>query len=195
MSGAALGDQLSFDVAVADGATSVGWNDAGATGTLTLVEPLSFTDVAEAATAPVIDGDTDAVWGTADSVSTDKEIQGVDGASAVVRTLWKDNTLYVLAEVTDPILDDTGSDPWTEDSVEIYVDAGNAKNGSYRFDDTQIRINYNNVTSFGSRRRSLPGQPARERHEGRRRRLRRRGLDQPARGRRSRHASTASTSR
>jgi hypothetical protein len=34
--------------------------------------------------------------------------------------------------------------------VEIYVDAGNVKNGSYRFDDTQIRINYNNVTSFGT---------------------------------------------
>ena len=72
------------------------------------------------------------------------------GASAVVRTLWQDNTLYVLAHVTDPILDDTGSDPWIEDSVEIYVDAGNVKNGSYRFDDTQIRINYNNVTSFGT---------------------------------------------
>jgi hypothetical protein len=74
----------------------------------------------------------------------------VDGASAVIRTLWQDNTLYVLAHVTDPILDDTGSDPWTEDSVEIYVDAGNVKNGSYRFDDTQIRINFNNVTSFGT---------------------------------------------
>ena len=43
-----------------------------------------------------------------------------------------------------------GSDPWIEDSVEIYVDAGNVKNGSYRFDDTQIRINFNNVTSFGT---------------------------------------------
>ena len=68
----------------------------------------------------------------------------------MVSTLWQDNTLYVLAHVTDPILDDTGSDPWVEDSVEIYVDAGNVKNGSYRFDDTQIRINYNNVTSFGT---------------------------------------------
>src|SRR5690606_31508906 len=58
-------------------------------------------------------------------------------------------TLYVLMEVTDPILDDTGSDPWVQDSVEIYVDAGNAKNGPYRYDDTQIRVNFNNVVSFG----------------------------------------------
>ena len=68
----------------------------------------------------------------------------------MVRTLWQDSTLYVLANVTDSVLDDTGSDPWVEDSVEIYVDAGNVKNGSYRFDDTQIRINFNNVTSFGT---------------------------------------------
>ena len=150
LSGAAVDDQVSFDVAVADGASTVGWNDAGATGTLTLVEPLSFTDVAGTATAPVIDGETDAAWAAASTVSTDKAIQGEDGASAVVRTLWQDNTLYVLAHVTDPVLDDTGSDPWVEDSVEIYVDAGNVKNGSYRFDDTQIRINFNNVTSFGT---------------------------------------------
>ena len=111
---------------------------------------MSFTDVAETATAPVIDGETDAAWAAANTVSTDKQIEGTGGASAVVRTLWQDNTLYVLAHVTDPILDDTGSDPWIEDSVEIYVDAGNVKNGSYRFDDTQIRINFNNVTSFGT---------------------------------------------
>ena len=150
LTGAAFNDQLAFDVAVTDGADTVSWNDAGATGTLTLVEPVSFTDITEAATAPVIDGETDAVWAAATAVSTDKQIEGSGGASAVVRTLWKDNTLFVLAHVADPILDDTGSDPWIEDSVEIYVDAGNVKNGSYRFDDTQIRINFNNVTSFGT---------------------------------------------
>ena len=151
---------------VADGATTVGWNDAGATGTLTLVEPLSFTDVAEAATAPVIDGETDAVWADGEHGLDRQADPGQRTAPApIVRTLWKDNTLYVLADVTDPILDDTGSDPWTEDSVEIYVDAGNVKNGSYRFDDTQIRINYNNVHLVRHRRRGLPGEPADQRHE------------------------------
>ena len=58
------------------GPRRVGWNDAGATGTLTLVEPLSFTDVAETATAPVIDGETDAAWAAANTVSTDKQIEG-----------------------------------------------------------------------------------------------------------------------
>ncbi len=67
-----------------------------------------------------------------------------------MKTLWQGNTLYVLAHVHDAVLDDTASDPWQKDSVEIYVDAGNYKNGTYRADDTQIRINYKNGTSFGT---------------------------------------------
>ena len=52
--------------------------------------------------------------------------------------------------MTDPIVDVTGSDPWIQDSVEVYVDPGNAKNGSYRYDDTQIRISAANAVSFGT---------------------------------------------
>ena len=75
---------------------------------------------------------------------------GADGAVATVRTLWSGDTLYVLAEVADPVVDVSGSDPWIQDSVEIYVDPGNAKNGSYRYDDTQIRISAANAVSFGT---------------------------------------------
>ncbi|RKS73799.1 endo-1,4-beta-xylanase [Motilibacter peucedani] len=147
---AALGDQVQFDVQVIDGTSTSGWNSPGALGTLTLVEPLSYTTVVEAPTAPAVDGTVDAAWAKATSVSTDKLISGSAGATAKVRTLWKGSTLYVLAEVKDPVLDATGSDPWTQDSVELFVDSGNVKNGPYRYDDTQIRINYNNVVSFGT---------------------------------------------
>ncbi len=150
LSAAKLNDQVKLDVSVTDGADTVAWNDAGATGTLTLIEPLSFVDVAPTPSAPTIDGEVDPVWALANSVSTDKQVSGTAGATATVKTLWQGNTLYVLAHVTDAILDDTGSDPWIQDSVEFYVDAGNVKNGSYRADDTQIRINYKNVTSFGT---------------------------------------------
>src|SRR5690606_23314179 len=102
------------------------------------------------ATAPVIDGAVDPVWAQAGVVTTEKQVLGTDGAIARVRTLWRGQTLYVLAEVTDPVVDVSGSDPWTQDSVEIYVDAGNAKNGPYRYDDTQIRINADNAVSFGT---------------------------------------------
>ncbi len=146
----ALGGTLPFDLRVTDGGGTVAWNTPGTLGTLTLVEPLSFTEIAQASSAPEIDGDVDAVWADAGTVRTDKQTSGTGGAVADVRTLWQDNTLYVLAEVTDPEVDVTGSDPWTQDSVEIYVDPGNYKNGSYRYDDTQIRISAQNAVSFGT---------------------------------------------
>ena len=52
--------------------------------------------------------------------------------------------------MTDATPDVSGSDPWVQDSLEIFLDAGNSKNGPYRFDDTQIRISAENVTSFGT---------------------------------------------
>jgi endo-1,4-beta-xylanase len=147
---AALGDTLALDVRATDGAATAGWNSPGTTGTLTLVEELSYLEVRQARTEVTIDGSIDPAWADANAVTTAKTIQGDGGAVATVRTLWRDDTLYVLAEVADPVIDLSGSDPWVQDSVEIYVDAGNAKNGAYRPEDTQIRINADNVTSFGT---------------------------------------------
>ncbi len=117
---------------------------------MTLVEPLSTVEIAHAATAPTIDGAVDAAWTTSGTVTTGKGVQGASGATATVKTLWQEHYLYVLMDVADPTVDLTGSDPWTQDSVEIFVDPGNAKNGAYRYDDTQIRINADGVASFGS---------------------------------------------
>lgn len=146
----AQGATAGFDVRVTDGDQTAGWSSEGAVGTLSFVEPLSYVEVEAAASAPVVDGAPDALWAAANAVTTAKEVQGTSGAIATVRTLWHEQTLYVLAEVADPVVDVSGSDPWVQDSVELYVDAGNAKNGSYRYDDTQIRINADNAVSFGT---------------------------------------------
>ncbi|MBG6237123.1 endo-1,4-beta-xylanase [Mycetocola sp. CAN_C7] len=150
LEGAAQGDTVEFDVRVGNDGSTTGWNTEGTVGTLTLLEPLSYQEVAETITAPAIDGDIDDLWASAGTVETTKQVEGAAGASAVFSSLWRDNTLYLLAEVTDPTVDVSGSDPWIQDSVEIYVDAGNYKNGSYRYDDTQIRISADNVVSFGT---------------------------------------------
>ncbi|WP_454043040.1 endo-1,4-beta-xylanase [Cellulosimicrobium sp. Marseille-Q8652] len=148
---AAEGGTLALDVRVTDGAATTGWNTTGATGTLRLLEPLSFLEVAQAPTAPEVDGAVDAAWDAAgEPVTTTQEVLGSGGAVATVRTLWHGQTLYVLAEVADPVVDVSGSDPWVQDSVEIYVDAGNAKNGAYRYDDVQVRISAENAVSFGT---------------------------------------------
>ncbi len=152
LSGATEGAALGFDLRVADGSEGVvtAWNAPGVLGTLTLVEPLSFLEVVEAPGAPVVDGSIDAAWAHANAVTTEKPVLGAEGATAEVRTLWKGDTLYVLAEVTDPVVDVSGSDPWIQDSVELYVDPGNAKNGSYRYEDSQIRVSAADAVSFGT---------------------------------------------
>ena len=147
---AAKGDVVELDVRVVDQETTSAWNTPGVLGNVTLVEALSYTEVPATTTAPTIDGDVDAAWSGAGSVTTDKPTSGSNGAKGTFRTLWKDNTLYLLADVTDPVVDTSGSDPWTKDSVEIYVDGGNFKNGAYRYDDTQIRIDATGAVSFGT---------------------------------------------
>ena len=151
LGGAEEGDLVQFDVRVIDGGdVRSAWNSPGVLGTLTLLEPLSFVEVVETAAAPVIDGEIDAAWEAATEIETGKQVEGTSGATATARTLWRGDQLYVLMEVTDPVVDVSGSDPWIQDSVEIYVDAGNFKNGSYRYDDTQIRISADNVVTFGA---------------------------------------------
>ncbi|AYG02535.1 endo-1,4-beta-xylanase [Gryllotalpicola protaetiae] len=140
-----------FDVTVTDGTTTSDWNTPGSLGTLQLVEPLSFTTVPEASVAPAIDGTKDDVWSQASSVTTSKLISGsADGAKARVYQLWKDDYLYVLADVTDPTIDTSSPNAYEQDSVEIFTDLGNAKNGSYRADDAQMRISADNAVSFGA---------------------------------------------
>ena len=151
-SGVAVGGSAQLDLRVLAGSTVVGaWNSPGATGTLTFLEDLSTVDVEAAGTAPVIDGSVDDVWQAATSVHTGNTVEGsADGATADVRTLWADDTLYVLFEVADPVLDVSGSDPWVQDSVELFIDAGNAKNGGYRDSDSQMRVSATNSRSFGT---------------------------------------------
>ncbi len=148
---AVLGDTLAFDARVVDGDVTSGWNVPGALGTLTLVEDLSFTQAVPAGAAPVVDGEADAAYADARTVTTARVVQGAaDGASATVRTVWEGTKLYVFAEVADPTLDATGSDPWIQDSLEIFVDTGNLKNGPYLYETSQLRISYLNAVSFGT---------------------------------------------
>lgn len=149
------GDQVSFDVGVTDGGATAGWNSPGILGSLELVEALSSVDVAEVDVAPVVDGEVDDVWSQAATVSTGKVTQGTTAAaSADVRTVWSGDgsSIFVLAEVTDASVSLAPSNPWEKDSVELFLDVGNAKNGAYRAQDVQIRIDADNVVSSGASR-------------------------------------------
>ncbi len=99
---------------------------------------------------PVIDGDFDKLWNNAKEFSTDVWVEGKDGATAKVKTMWDKDNLYVIADVTDKVLNKENSNAWEQDSVEIFLDQNNNKTSSYQGDDSQIRINFENeVTVSG----------------------------------------------
>ena len=106
----AVGTEIGFDLRVTDGAAPnapISWNDStngqdtgtANYGTLTFAEAVALTVAVQG--TPVIDGVEDAVWATANEISTDVWVMGSSGATAKVRTLWDDQYLYVYAVVTD----------------------------------------------------------------------------------------------
>ena len=154
----AQGDALPFDIRVTDGATGeqVSWNDpthgqedGERLGTLTLVEPLGFAQVPQASAEPAVDGEIDDVWSEAVTVRTDVTVEGSeDGARADVRLLWTTERLHLLFEVADDELDESNSNAWEQDSVEVFLDPDNAKAGPFRDVDGQYRVSFSNAVSI-----------------------------------------------
>jgi endo-1,4-beta-xylanase len=152
------GRVVGFDIRVTEGAdgAQVSWSDqnheqdtdTSRWGTLTLIDPVGHVDVPQATAAPQVDGEVDEVWQDAAAVTTDVLVEGsADGAKGTMRLLWDEQRLYVLAEVADPQLNADNSNPWEQDSIEIFVDPGNTKSGAFKPEDGQYRINYENHQS------------------------------------------------
>jgi len=153
------GGTAALDVRALQGNTDLGgWNSPGTMGEITFVEPLSFTQAVEADRAPAFGAAMDPIWNDGVAIRTGLTQDGAeDGATAIVHTLWHDDTLYVRFDVTDPTIDVSASDPWEQDSVEVFLDLGNAKNGGYRtWHDMQVRVSADGVVTFGE------GEPGRQ---------------------------------
>ncbi|MCC3763455.1 endo-1,4-beta-xylanase [Glycomyces sp. TRM65418] len=103
-----------------------------------------------AETAPGIDGEKDAAWDEAATVATDVTVEGsAEGAKADVSLMWDDTALYALFEVTDPQLDESSPNPWEQDSVELFLNPGNTREGGYGEADGQYRVSFTNAVSVG----------------------------------------------
>ncbi|WP_019912469.1 endo-1,4-beta-xylanase [Paenibacillus sp. HW567] len=97
---------------------------------------------------PVIDGTVDAVWSKAPELPVNRFQMAWQGASGVAKTLWDDQNLYVLIQVSDAQLDKTSKNVWEQDSVEMFLDENNGKTTFYQADDGQFRINFDNEATF-----------------------------------------------
>jgi len=164
------GDQVAFNVSVAGAGSDPNqtvWNQGG-DGLLTLIEPMSFVQIPQTATAPTLDGTgSDPAWANAPTVTTTKVTDpdgatapdGLTPATAAVKLLWGvgsngDGMLYVLANVTDSSVETPAANPaYQQDSVELYTDRSNLKTGPYSTDattaTTQMRVGADNAQSFG----------------------------------------------
>lgn len=114
-------------------------------------KPLAPPKVAEAKYGtPAIDGKIESAWNKAKKIDVKIAAVGKPAATGTARVLWDENFLYVLVEVTDPVLDNKAKNDYEKDSVELYLDENNGKSPSYQADDGQFRVTFEGVPSFGS---------------------------------------------
>ncbi|WP_236284255.1 sugar-binding protein [Paenibacillus allorhizoplanae] len=99
---------------------------------------------------PVLGGAVlDLLWDKTATLPILKHLTMVNGPTdGYAKVLWDDSNLYVLVRVKSPELNNSSSNAWEQDSVEIFVDETNSKQTSYGTGMGQYRINYLNVKSF-----------------------------------------------
>ncbi len=114
-------------------------------------KPLAPPKMAEAKYGtPKVDGKIESAWNKAKKIDVKLAATGKPAASGTARALWDEKFLYVLVEVTDPVLDNKAKNDYEKDSVELYLDENNAKSSAYQADDGQFRVTFEGVQSFGS---------------------------------------------
>lgn len=100
---------------------------------------------------PVIDGETDKIWDSAEAFNIEKYIQKRSGASAAVKVLWDNDYLYTLFEVKTDTMNAMPLRKNWQDSVEIYISEDGHKTpgmDTYLDGDRMYRINFKNEQSF-----------------------------------------------
>lgn len=112
-------------------------------GIVTLAKQPKYAEATKTDTPITIDGDIDAAWADANTIDVNTYSMG-NGATVVSKMLWDENYLYVLTEVTDPVLSVASANAYEQDTVEVFFDENNHKSTSYETDDIQCRVNYEN---------------------------------------------------
>lgn len=150
-----VGDILYLDIVYGQ----YGWNDAAfadgfyhdtnadgvlpTCGIVTLANQPNYAEATYAETPVEIDGVIDDAWADANTIQVSNYSMG-NGATGTSKMLWDENYLYVLTEVTDPVLSVASVNAYEQDTVEVFFDENNQKTSSYASDDIQCRINYEN---------------------------------------------------
>lgn len=156
----ALAREIGLDVRVTDGGTGgangnqiLYWNDRTLsqhtdTSKYGVIQLASMPKAAKALQGTVtIDGEKDAKWNKVAPFQIMPLNQG-GGASAEARAMWSGQDLYLFIDVTDPNIITNATDPWDQDSVEIFLDENHQRTPFFQYDDAQFRISADNVATF-----------------------------------------------
>lgn len=123
---------------------------------------IKVTEVSYAEAIIQIDGKLDDIWEIASWQSIDKLILGqqptADDFSGRYKLLWREDKLYLLAEIIDDVLLDKTAIPteryWDDDCLEVFVDQ-DASGGEHQFTHNAFAYHVaidNQVADFGSTR-------------------------------------------
>lgn len=101
---------------------------------------LQHNEIAASAGTPKIDGEIDDAWKNAQEIVTDALKSPDDVATAKVKLLYDADTLYVLAQVSDPKVLSDNANAWECDSIEFFIDENKTQGSSYDSNTFQLRI-------------------------------------------------------
>lgn len=148
------GDELGLEVSVKFRSDRATWNHVSYTGKsdkvvygkLILTKGYKFTTAVYG--TPTIDGIIDDLWHGAEAIDVNLFTEGNSGATAIAKTMWDKDNLYVLVQVKDRLLSKKSQNAHEQDSVEIFVDEDNKKTTTYEAGDVQYRVNFMNERSI-----------------------------------------------
>ena len=154
-----------FDNKVAPGTTYVyrlrAGNNAGASPyseqiiVATPLKTIVDARIAHTQIAPQIDGQLDDVWEKVPAQKIDNVLNGEVDSDADLsgwwKALWDEQNLYIVVDVTDDAVTFNAEPAWyTQDGIEIYLDADASKKKSYDFlNDYQLAFLSNGNLNFG----------------------------------------------
>ncbi len=85
----------------------------------------------------VVDGQKDDVYAAAQKMNMDAVSDGEsDGTTAAAWAVYDEEAIYFLVEVKDSILDDTNTNSWEKDSVELRIEDMNRLNIGFAVDES-----------------------------------------------------------
>ena len=128
--------------------------------------------VVQASRPPEIDGKADDVWTDVKSNTIGNvaysPASGEADFSAGFKTMYDNQALYLLVDVTDDELINDSVEFWLDDSVEVFIDADNSKSDTYGEKDYQYNFawdssapNMGEIEAQQDRRRSVRLRPDR----------------------------------